>query len=461
MSIFDQATPVEKTIKISFFITIFLHLIAVIFSEGHHKLDEYGGIFAYTGYGLGLWDESFLNPGEYPAQIRPWIQPLLYMIPISPYTLLGGENPFVINTMMRLISSIFGLFGIWSLIKIQDYFLDTSFQKKISILVLTLFWFFPYFHARSTAENFGISLFLIALHFILNRKSFLYAGLFLAVCFFMRFQMVTMIGPLILWLFIFKRDGVHQIILGGLFGSALMIAIDSYFYSGFSFTPWNYWKFNIIDGVASSIGEDPWHFYFKKIFLKGIPPLSIIMFASIFWYWIKKPKSLITWLMIPFFVVHCFIAHKELRFLYPLAMFFPLIFAVWIERIPKRDTILKIAITVNFILLPIASLKPAFSAIGLYHFIWDNQIREVQVLGDFPKPLTLYLRDQTITLRKVSKETSFQGWVFSNKFHFFKTLQTKERCTNKYLSYPEWLLNLMPEKNRKRSKVFSLFYCNN
>lgn len=460
MSIFNQSTPLEKTIRISFLLTILLHLLAAYFSEGHHKLDEYGGVFAYTGHGLGLWDTSYLNPGEYPAQIRPWIQPLIYMIPISPYTLLGGKNPFIINTLMRMISSLFALISLWQLIKNLDFFTNDKTKQRFILLGLTLFWFFPYFHARATAENMGMSFFILALCLVLKQRYLLLAGLFLAISFFMRFQMVVMIGSLVLWLFFVKKQNVLKLILGGLFGSCLMVALDSYFYGEFSFTPWNYWKFNIIEGVASSIGEDPWYFYFKKIFLKGIPPLSIFIFISTFWFWIKKPKNIITWLMIPFFIIHCLIGHKELRFLYPLSIFLPYIFAEWYMSLTEfKIPLLKTVLILNFILLPIASLKPAFSAIGLYHFLWDQKISEVRVLGDFPKPLTMYLRNQSLRINQIENVNNLNDWVFSNKYHYFQKIKETKKCQLEYLSYPEWLISLMPKKYRRRSKVFSLFYC--
>lgn len=458
-ALFDQATPLDKTIRISFVITIIFHLFAAYFSQGHHKLDEYGGIFAYTGYGLGLWGEEFLNPGEFPARIRPWIQPLLYMIPISPYTLLGGENPFVLNFLMRAISSALALISFWLFFQRINFFSKEKNQQRLMIMGLCYFWFFPYFHARATAENFGVSFFLIALALILGRRLFLFAGFLLAISFFARFQMVVMIGSLILWLLCFQKEGVIKIIMGGLLGSAVMVVLDSIMYGQFTFTPWQYWEFNIVNGVASSIGVSPWYYYFEKVFLKSIPPLSIVIYLSTLWYWYRRPKDLITWLMIPFFLVHCMIGHKEMRFIYPLSIFVPIIFVHWLSVIPKPKIVLKWVIALNFILLPVASLKPAFSAIGLYHFLWDNEISKVQVVGDFPKPLWLYMRNQSLKFNQVNSDQLSEGWVFSNKFHFLKEIEQNQNCRHEYLSYPRWLIDLMPEKNRNRSKIFSLFYC--
>lgn len=56
---------------------------------------------------------------------------------------------------------------------------------------------------------------------------------------------------------------------------AACIYADSIYYGRFTFTPWNFFKFNVLSGGSDTFGVDPWHFYLTKycqIYLKCLSP---------------------------------------------------------------------------------------------------------------------------------------------------------------------------------------------
>jgi hypothetical protein len=52
--------------------------------------------------------------------------------------------------------------------------------------------------------------------------------------------------------------------------------------------------------------------------------------------WVRHPRHLLTWATAPLALVHCAIAHKELRFLFPIAMLSPLLLALAVGGVPWR-----------------------------------------------------------------------------------------------------------------------------
>ena len=52
--------------------------------------------------------------------------------------------------------------------------------------------------------------------------------------------------------------------------------------------------------------------------------------------WVRHPRHLLTWATAPLALVHCAIAHKEMRFLFPIAMLSPLLLALAVDGVAWR-----------------------------------------------------------------------------------------------------------------------------
>ncbi|CAK1589256.1 unnamed protein product [Parnassius mnemosyne] len=113
--------------------------------------------------------------------------------------------------------------------------------------------------------------------------------------------------------------------IGFLVGGAL-VALDSYFYGKLIITPWEFFKFNVLQDVASFYGTHPWYWYITI----GLPVVLGINIIPVSWaiYNIlnrrkeNKTGLLLLAVVILHIAVHSYIQHKEFRFVLPLLPIF-------------------------------------------------------------------------------------------------------------------------------------------
>jgi len=456
----------ERQVLIFFLIfgAIF-HFLAPVFSEGFHRLDEQTGILRFLSLKLGTMGEDKMI-AEYPMRIRPWLQPALYYFFAKPLHLVGMENPFQLAWFLRALSSILGFLSLGSFYLVARNFVQKESSRIILIYSLFTLWFLPFFHARTTAENFGITFFLFGMGLIFSWKQFFIGGLFLAFSFVFRFQMSVMIFFSVLWFPLFGKQSwmtFIKISLGILIGWLLTIPIDYWGYGEWTLTPWNYFNINILQGFAASFGVDPWYTYISKGFSRGIPPISLLYIGAFLYCWIKHPKSWLTWTTLPFLVVHSMISHKELRFIFPMTLFIPLAFAYVIEhtkifeRKPVRYLV-GLCLVINLGALFVASFKPAYSQIGFYKHVYENKIESLSYLDSPPRQFPFYLQ-KDIDYSKANFD-ALTGNILTTNFSQREQLLTKKACTILYSSYPEWAFKINIGNWKKRSKVWTIWDCN-
>ena len=148
-------------------------------------------------------------------------------------------------------------------------------------------------------------------------------GILLGLAFEVRYQVGVMVAGVGLWALLVRR--LRPSTLGGLLAGvlaavALGTAVDRWFYGEWVFAPWNYLRINVLEHKAASFGVSPWWMYFPKIIERAGPPYSVALAAGTAWAWWRQPRSLLTWATAPFLLVHCALSHKEMRFLYPMAV---------------------------------------------------------------------------------------------------------------------------------------------
>jgi len=484
----------------AFFISLFFHIAAVIFSEGFHRPDEHLGIFRLMMSKLGTFPNLDLS-WEFKAQIRPWFHPWIFIGIAKIKEFLFGNNPFLLATILRFFCSSVGLYSIYLWGKLIVNSSASSRHKKISLYLFFLCWYLPFFHARTTAENLGITFFIFAIYILfkgfqdltislsgfrpskINASSCFVSGILLGLSFVLRFQMGIMIASLIIWLFLIKKMPITKVLILfiGIFTSiALNSIIDYWGYGVWTFTPWNYFYQNLILGVADGFGTSPWYYYLTKTLIKGIPPISLIWIVPLLYLWVSSPKHLITFLSLPFFLVHSYLGHKEIRFLFPMFIFFPfayIYFTTFISQsfIKKIKLLIIPTIIINCIALTISSFKPAFGPISLYKFLYhqnDPTISKIYTFGTFRDQLVFYLKspiEQVVIPDNKSRDmvnifnshTENIQWFLTNKLDDIKKIQTFPKlCKLEFSLYPKWILNLdISKKIFKRSKTWALFRC--
>jgi len=305
---------------------VIIHLVALFYSVGHLQSDEHFQILEFLGFKLGLTPEEDLA-WEYPATMRPWIQPFIYYWVVIPLKAAGLNSPFFWTLVFRLISVAIGVISSLYLIAAinQSQFKHRWQQNWHCYLVLFL-WFTPFIHARLSSEGVGSSVFVLGFALLLLKRNYILVGIVFGVAFLLRYHIGLMIASLYLWLIFVQKERVSKVgllVVGTLVAVGFGVIVDYWGYGQWVFTPWEYVYQNLIQDKASSFGVSPWWAYFKDVVLIAIPPYSVIIIFSFLYLWVKKPLSLFSWLTLPFFLVHCLIAHKEWRFLFPLVPFIP------------------------------------------------------------------------------------------------------------------------------------------
>lgn len=131
-----------------------------------------------------------------------------------------------------------------------------------------------------------------------------------------------------LWLAFVKKENLIyllKIVVAFLIVLALGALIDFWFYGNWTFTPWNYFRENILEGAASNFGESPWYYYFEVLYKFPTPFIGLLLLGAVCVIAIYNLKNVYLWCLILFVVGHSFVGHKEERFLFPIIYLLPIL----------------------------------------------------------------------------------------------------------------------------------------
>src|SRR5215470_1625722 len=91
-------------------------LVTAWFSESFYFPDEHFQILEFMAFKLGITPAADL-PWEFSARIRPWFQPLVYILIAKPLVILGMKDMFVVAFVLRLATGIFSLFALAAFVR--------------------------------------------------------------------------------------------------------------------------------------------------------------------------------------------------------------------------------------------------------------------------------------------------------------------------------------------------------
>lgn len=376
-----------------------LFVVTAWFSVGYNQFDEHFQILEFAGLKLGITEEANL-PWEYKSMMRPAIQPLVVYCIYKTISVTGITDPFIMAFFIRLFSAIVTLVSIHLIIKL--YAPGIANRKLLyAFLLLSFFlWFVPYNSVRFASETIGGRLFLIGLAWFFlqkkpNRAGYLITGILLGIAFITRYQLAFMVFGFAAWLMLIQKAGFRNLLLfstGIVLATALGVLIDRWYYGAWVITTWNYFLQNILLGKASGFGISPWWYYLEQTFMNAIPPLSLVYILAMLLYFIYFPKDILTWTVVPYLAIHFIIPHKELRFLFPVIGFLPVMIIRVAEVLLQkkrfeaivRHRVAKIAVMlfwgVNFLMVIILAFRPADVQISLFQKLWN----------DYPTPAKMY-----------------------------------------------------------------------
>lgn len=383
-------------------------LVAALFSAGFHHWDEHFQILEFAGWKLGLSPASDL-PWEFEARLRPALQPAIVVALHRFMALFGTPDPFLLNTLLRLAMAALSWVGAVLLLRGQlrdnPTLQDDRLHNWYSFLAFFL-WFFVYHAVRFSSEGLSAALFIIAYATYVHPAKplrpvhLLGIGLLLGLAFVARYQVGFMIAGLLGWSLFVARHGWQRVVwvaAGALCSVCLGVLLDRWFYGAWTLTLWTYFEQNLLVGKAASFGTEPWWEYFAEVFNRAVPPFSLLFLLPPMLYMAMRRRDPLTWVVLPFLLVHILIGHKEIRFLFPLIAFLPPLVIGglalvrnkwWPELLERRATrfAAKAFMWVHIPLLLVIMLKPADADAGLYRTLYRNYPQQIKLLHNDEHP---------------------------------------------------------------------------
>ena len=161
---------------------------------------------------------------------------------------------------------------------------------------------------------------------------------------------------------------------------AMALLADSWFYGRPVFPPLDYFRENIINGVAATFGVSPWYEYVLMLLGRPTHFIGTCMLLSLLCSCVRHFRSPVVWIVVFFIAGHSMADHKELRFLFPMAFFFP-IMLIWTWELiytPRLKALFAV-LAAAFVLTDAGGLlmlaaKPAKNGRGnALKYVYDNR----------------------------------------------------------------------------------------
>lgn len=293
-------------------------------SDSVFQVDEHFQVVEFAGHKLGVTPAEALT-WEFPARIRPWLHPGSYVLLARALQGAGVESPFALARAFRLASGLLSWAALLALLLAVRRWFPSPRWRRAAYLSLSLPYFVPYLAARVSSESLATSFLMLGLAALVARDGpasprHLAAGLAFGLAYACRFQAGVAVAGVVLWVLVHARDRWRQMaLLGAGIAAALAVAAwaDAWGYGTWEPVAWNYLRVNLLEGKAASFGTMPF-FAYLGLLAGQWPPFGLVLMAGMLLFWVRFPRHVLTWLTVPFFLVHSLIAHKEIRFLFPI-----------------------------------------------------------------------------------------------------------------------------------------------
>src|SRR5512137_2962889 len=124
-----------------------LTVAAACLSDSVFQVDEHFQVVEFAGYKLGVTPPGELA-WEFPARIRPWLQPGAYVLLARALRALGVESPFAVVRGYRIASGLLSWVALALLLLAVRHWFPSPRWRRAAYLSLTLPYFVPYPAAR-------------------------------------------------------------------------------------------------------------------------------------------------------------------------------------------------------------------------------------------------------------------------------------------------------------------------
>ena len=364
---------------------------------GSLHADEHYQILEFANYKRGLVVAKQL-PWEFDARLRPAIQPTLAFIFLEFFEWIHLNNPFLQAFLFRLISGGLFIYSSFRVYQILVSELKSPFFQYLYFIFTFFLYFFPYIGVRFSSENFSACFYMLAfanLYPVVQQKANLtyqkafQIGILFGTSFLFRYQAALMILGLAVWLLVFHFQQIKYWLLmfsGFVLMIGIGILIDWWFYGKLVMSAWHYFYVNLMQGRAASFGVEPWWWYFSMLDFKRLGLINGGLILLICCFGIIKFKHPVSWVFFPFLIIHLLIAHKEMRFIFPILVYVPFMSCVSIQYLSDK---IKQPLLVNtglFLFLVINT----FAFVGASFNVYDNSIEIFKFIRTLPdKPIVI------------------------------------------------------------------------
>lgn len=492
----------EYPVRSLLLLALLVHLLSAWFNRGHFHPDEYFQILEFAGFKLGKTPLQDL-PWEFQARIRPALQPALAWLSAKSLLAAGVSDPFTHTFLLRLLSALLGLYVAFKLFSLTSSWISSKNLKKYFLLLSLFYWYLPFLHNRFNSENWSAIFLLLGIFLAWDLfknqdnvqsvaiSKLMLSGFFFGCAFYFRFQIGFALLGVGLWLVVFKKNLLKILFpmaSGFLVAVAMNIFLEHWLYGEWTFSPLNYFSANIIQGKAAGWGTSPWWFYFYRFLISNLPPFSIFMLFAIFLGVIRKPRNIFVWILVPFWLAHIIVGHKEMRFMFPMIYLLPLFLVLpfdfsqyrldrkiryWIVS-PSGKISLKFFWTFNIIFLVIFTLKPAHESATIYHWLYKQGNKQKTTLYTLTQsPYFLaglkinYLKSPNVAVRKVNDLKELKQVIASgnHSVYFFyegktlpgKLVQKGFKLKMECSSIPPFLFKFNINNWLSRVKIWSIY----
>jgi Alg9-like mannosyltransferase family len=344
MSIICSGNAVTFLIILS--VGLAIRVNACFYSKGiacpdeHQQYVEQAGRYAY-GYSMTFWEQE--------RGVRSPIFPVFLGLHLIALNFLGITDPVTQASVLRMVLSLCS-FAVLVAFAIREYNTGNRAAAVFLLSWTSLSAGMVFITIRTTSESGLIAPFLLGVY--LTHKSPFWSGILFGIAFAIRFQAGILIaGVLFTLLLASKRtpkcSGFRTLVKVVCGLSIALLAcglVDKLTYGDWFRSPIEYFRANILENVNADYGIEPWDYYLNNIEDSVFAFVLIPIFALL--------GCFVQWrLAIPavaFLLVHSFVAHKEVRFIWPIIPFAFILAAAGFQEVwdNLRNRNQKLAVTV-------------------------------------------------------------------------------------------------------------------
>jgi GPI mannosyltransferase 3 len=340
----NRSTSIRRaSLQTRAFLVVFalsFHLLTAVNIRGTSDISEQDRLLELARAGTMQHAGGNLTV-EFRQKDRPALQIVIASYALQGATEIGITNRFAQAALLRILSALLGISLSLMLYRRYRPQCETEAAKTWLLSLLLLLWFLTPIHASFTPEAWSGMLFFLGLAWFLRRDrledaSNILAGLPLGLSFFFRFESGIMIAGFLAWLWFAEREHARVLLtlgLGIVFSSLIGVLADRQFYGEWIFTPWNSLAALIADGPTPTAGVTPWWFYFDQIVRYGIYPIGALVLISGLIFFVVLRTEVLTWVVVPYMVLHMILPGKDLHFLYPVASAVPVMLFLSMQRV--------------------------------------------------------------------------------------------------------------------------------